>query len=490
VDHIAGAEIKTYVAGTANPTASLAGGIPGNLPFPDVAAFSSRGPLLASGDLLKPDIMAPGVDIVAAVSPAVRGLNFDVLSGTSMSSPHMAGLGALMKQKYPTWSPMAIKSAFMTTATQQRSDNSPIAGGPFDYGAGHVVPKGAVDPGLVYDSGFLDWLGFICGTGQLPASSCTASGVPVVEPSNLNQASIAVDGLAGIQTVTRTVRNVSGKALTLTPAKIGLTGFDVAFSPSPLTVAPGAAATYTATFTRTSAPLNEFTPGAITWTGAGYTVRSPVVLKPVALAAPAEVAATPAGASYNVQFGFTGTLTTTPRGLIPAAVTPGVVTDDPDNSFDPAVMAGTVAIPIVVPAGTTYARFALFDADVAAGSDLDLYVYSGTTLVGISGSGTSAEQVNLVNPAAGNYTVYVHGWQTAGGAPSPFKLHTWLLGTTNEMNMTVTPALIAATTGGTGTITLSFTNLAATTKYLGSVVYGGDPATATVPPTIVRVNTP
>ncbi len=166
-----------------------------------------------------------------------------------------------------------------------------------------------------------------------------------------------------------------------------------------------------------------------------------------------------------------------------------MVTDDPDNTFDPAVTAGTVAIPIVVAAGTTYARFALFDADVAAGSDLDLYVYRGTTLVGISGSGTSAEEVNLVNPPAGNYTVYVHGWQTAGGAPSPFKLHTWLLGTTNEMNMTVTPASIAATTGGTATITLNFTNLAAATKYLGSVVYG-DPAPLSVPPTIVRVNTP
>ncbi len=248
VDEVAGAAIKAYVSGTANPTASLAGGVGVTAIAPDVAAFSSRGPLRASSDLLKPDIMAPGVDILAAYSPAVAGRNFDFLSGTSMSGPHIAGLGALMKQKYPTWSPMAIKSAFMTTATQARNNDTPIAGGPFDYGAGQVVPKSAVNPGLVYDSGIIDWIGFICGTGQLPASSCTGSGIPVVEPSNLNQASIAVDGLAGIQTVTRTVRNVSASALALTPTVSGLTGFNVTFSPATLNLAPGASATYTSDF--------------------------------------------------------------------------------------------------------------------------------------------------------------------------------------------------------------------------------------------------
>lgn len=493
VDHIAGPAIKAYVvAAGPNATASLAGGIPANVPAPDVAAFSSRGPLRASGDLLKPDIMAPGVDILAAVSPAAGGRNFDFLSGTSMSSPHMAGLGALMKQKYPTWSPMAIKSAFMTTATPLRTPIAagPIAGGPFDYGAGHVVPKGAVDPGLVYDSGFVDWVGFICGTGQLPASSCTGSGIPVVEPSNLNQASIAVDGLAGIQTVTRTVRNVSASALALTPTVTGLAGFGVTFSPATLNVARGATATYTVTFTRTTAPLNAYVAGAITWTGGNYLVRSPVVLRPVALAAPAEVAATPAGASYTVQFGFNGSFTTTPRGLIPAAKTAGTVADDPDNNFDPSDLTGTVAITVAVPAGITYARFSLFDADVAPGSDIDLYVFRGANFVGGSGSGTSAEEVNLTNPIAGTYTVYVHGWQTAGGAPSPFKLHTWLLGSADAGNMTVTPASATVPIGSTVTISLSFTSLAAATKYLGSVVYGGDPATATVAPTIVRVNTP
>jgi hypothetical protein len=68
------------------------------------------------GDLLKPDLIAPGQDILAAVAPPGNsGKSFDLYSGTSMSSPHVAGLAALMKEKYPSWSPMAIKSALMTT---------------------------------------------------------------------------------------------------------------------------------------------------------------------------------------------------------------------------------------------------------------------------------------------------------------------------------------------------------------------------------------
>jgi hypothetical protein len=142
-------------------------------------------------------------------------------------------------------------------------------------------------------------------------------------------------------------------------------------------------------------------------------------------------------------------------------------------------------ITVAIPADTTYARFSLFDADVNPGSDIDLCVFRGTTLVGSSGSGTSAEEVNLLNPQAADYTVVVQGWGVVGS--SPFKLHTWLLGTTAAGNMTVA-APATATLGQTGAITLSFTGLAAGTKYLGSVAYGG---VAGMPnPTIVRVDVP
>ena len=103
---------------------------PGQVEAPAMAAFSSNGPALAGGgDLLKPDITAPGVDVIAAVSPAADNGNlYDAESGTSMSSPHIAGIAALLIGKHPDWSPMAVKSAMMTTASQTDNAGKPIAG--------------------------------------------------------------------------------------------------------------------------------------------------------------------------------------------------------------------------------------------------------------------------------------------------------------------------------------------------------------------------
>ena len=131
--------------------------------------------------------------------------------------------------------------------------------------------------------------------------------------------------------------------------------------------------------------------------------------------------------SYNVTFGYTGAFTATARGLVPATITAGTVSDDPTDSTCSLTSPNAQLIPVNVPAGTTYARFSLFDADVNAGSDIDLCVFnSDGTLVGSSGSGTSAEEVNLLNPAAGTYTVVVQGWGVVGS--TPFTLNTWLLG--------------------------------------------------------------
>lgn len=476
------AAVKAYAA-TAGATATInQGSIVSNVAAPFTASFSSRGPLRASADLLKPDLIAPGQDILAAVAPPGNsGREFDLYSGTSMSSPHVAGLAALLKDLHPDWSPMMIKSALMTSAYDV------LDGGPSAYtnpivifrqGAGHVRPNSAADPGLVYNSGFVDWLGFLCGT-QLPTSFCTSANVPVLDPSNLNTASIAIGDLPGSQMVTRTVTNVGGKE-TYTFSYTGLAGIAVAPSVTSFEVNPGAKKAYTVTFTNQSATLNSYVGGYIIWTGNhGHVVRIPVVIRPVAFSAPAAVSA-----SYNVTFGYTGAFTAMARGLVPAAVTAGTVADDPTNGSCSLSAPNAQLIQVVVPAGTIYARFSLFDADVNAGTDIDLCVFnSASTSVGSSGSGTSAEEVNLSNPSADTYTVVVQGWGVNGS--SPFKLHTWLLGSTSAGNMTVT-APASAVIGTTGTIGLSFNGLTLGTKYLGAVVYSGVPGGAA--PTIVRVD--
>ena len=457
-------------AATASAATISAAQIVYTAPAPFTAAFSSRGPLLAGiGDLLKPDLIAPGVSILAGVAPpGNKGRLFDIYSGTSMSSPHVAGLAALLKQLHPEWSPMAIKSALMTTAGDvlDGPNTNPLV--IFRQGAGHVQPNRAMNPGLVFDSGYNDWLGFLCGT-QLPTSFCTSAGVPVLDPSNLNVASIAIGEMVGTQTVKRRVTNVGGAAATYTPSHTGMTGITVAIAPVVLTVLAGETKEFTVSFTRTAAALNAYSGGQLMLSSANHSVRVPMVVRPVALAAPAQ-----ASGGYNVTFGYSGAFTATARGLVPAATAGG------------AVATGTsVDFTISVPVGTTLARFALFDADVSQESDIDLEVYNAAgTLVGASGSATSTEEVNLLNPPAGAYTVRVLGFAVPTGSAN-FKLTSWVLGSLAAGNMTVT-APANAVIGQTGAIGISTSGLAAGTRYLGSVVYGGAPGMPS--PTIIRID--
>ena len=161
INNTNGLAIKAYIASAgSSATASLAPVTGAPTPeAPVVAAFSSRGPsLFNGGDLGKPDIMAPGVDMVAAVSPENHAGNlWDAESGTSMATPHITGIAALLISKHPDWTPMEVKSAMMTTASPTDNKGNPIqATGnatPFDMGSGQVNPAPAFDPGLVYNSG-------------------------------------------------------------------------------------------------------------------------------------------------------------------------------------------------------------------------------------------------------------------------------------------------------------------------------------------------
>jgi hypothetical protein len=410
-----------------------------------------------------------------------------------MSSPHVAGLSALLKERHPDWTPMMIKSALMTTGYDVLDGPNTNPSVIFSQGAGHVRPNLAADPGLVYNSGFNDWLAFLCGTttGVNPAACSALQGAGYsLDPSDMNQASIAIGDLAGAQTVIRKVTNVGPAKATYTASVTGLAGINVSVSPSVLSLKKGETKTFRVTFTRTdAAALNAYLGGYLTWTDGSHSVRSPLVVRPVALQAPAQVNGTGGPINYNVKFGYNGPFTADPRGLVPATTTDSSVADDPTDSFAPSG-PGTVSFPFTIPAGTTYARVSLFDANVSPASDLDLYVYQGATLVGASGGGTSAEEVNFrfSTPTGGpiNLVIWVHGFGVS--APSAnFTLFTWTLGTASAGNMVVS-APSTASIGGTGAIGLTFSGLAPATKYLGSVVYGG--AAGLPAPTIVRVDTP
>ncbi|CAJ1929387.1 unnamed protein product [Sphenostylis stenocarpa] len=172
--------IKMYLQHAQNPTATLVfqGTKVGIEPSPIVSAFSSRGPNPITPDILKPDFIAPGLNILAAFTKNAgptnleiddRRVDFNLITGTSMSCPHASGIAALIKSTYPNWSPAAIRSALMTTAYTSYNNgkklldsatNAPAT--PFGVGAGHVNPIAALNPGLVYDLTADDYLNFLC----------------------------------------------------------------------------------------------------------------------------------------------------------------------------------------------------------------------------------------------------------------------------------------------------------------------------------------
>ncbi|XP_060180507.1 subtilisin-like protease SBT3.14 [Lycium barbarum] len=145
----------------------------GNVVSRKVPKFSARGLNSFAPKILKPDVAAPGVSILAAVPPHEGDNGFNTYSGTSMATPHVSGIVALLKAAHPNWSPAAMKSALVTTAWNEDTHRSEIysegAGdklaGPFDFGGGICNPNGATDPGLVYDMDKNDYLNYLCSLG-------------------------------------------------------------------------------------------------------------------------------------------------------------------------------------------------------------------------------------------------------------------------------------------------------------------------------------
>ncbi|XP_008223891.1 PREDICTED: subtilisin-like protease SBT2.5 isoform X2 [Prunus mume] len=273
---------------------------------PLVALFSARGPNIKDfsfqdADLLKPDILAPGSLIWAAWSPNGTdepdyvGEGFAMISGTSMAAPHIAGIAALIKQKHPHWSPAAIKSALMTTSTtldragrplqaQQYSETQAmklVSATPFDYGSGHVDPRAALDPGLIFDVGYQDYLGFLCTTPGIDAreirnyTNC-ACNYTIGHPSNFNSPSITVSHLVRSQTVTRTVTNVAEQETYVITTRMA-PAIAIEANPPAMTLKPGASRRFSVTLTVRSV-TGAYSFGEVLMKGnRGHKVRIPVV---------------------------------------------------------------------------------------------------------------------------------------------------------------------------------------------------------------------
>ena len=468
-----------------------------------MGSFSARGPG-PSPDILKPDVTAPGINILAGFTPdaanAAPGENFAYLTGTSMSTPHVAGVGALLLQAHPDWSPSAIKSALMTTAHQDLTgSDGATAALPFDYGAGHIVPNDSVDPGLVYDVTADEYDAFACGIASPGVTEERCNELSAMGHSfagaDLNQPSIAIERLANERTVSRRVTSVSDESATYVANVVAPAGIGVTVVPASITVGPGQTATFDLTFSFESGPLDLWRFGSLTWDDGTHSVYSTIAIRPISVTAPAEVTAFGADGSlsFPVEFGYTGAYNAGVHGLRLPLILNGFVDNDPTKTFSFRTNNGVTAHLIDVPVEQAYLRFALFDTLTDGDDDLDMYVYYcpdniNCTKIGDSGEATSQEEFNVLLPAAGRYAVLIHGFETdqlSGGIGANYTLLGWSFGLFDDQgNMTTSgPAFVNA--GTTENIVVNWTGLLPDTIYLGGVSHNTPQGLSAI--TVIRI---
>lgn len=550
-----------------------------------VVDFSSRGPNGGALDIIKPDVVAPGVNILSAETTTEnadeirgsQGVNSQqFISGTSFSSPHVAGVLALIKQAHPEWTPAQARSALMTTARQNLTTQfSTDAATPFEIGAGHVVPNKAFNPGLVYDAGLSDYVAFSCGNNVRVVDEAVCDFLALegrsFDGSELNLPSIGIGQLVGTQTVTRTVTNVDEedpyrrrqkttryKAVVDAPD-----GVDVKVSPRNLRLRSGESADYTVTFTTAdNVALDDFAFGSVTWVekgkkrpryyrylyyigyyiysdyyygygngyddgyryandynyyghaysfayGRGYRnhrsnnvareVRSPIAVRPVALATEGEVdnqaeiisgvdGETAVGSiTVPVAFGYEGAYTAAFAGMAQSFSFDDTITVDTPNRLN--------ALCFDLPAGANL-RMALFDEDTSTPGedDLDMRLFTvsdcatfgNAALIASSGGPSSNETIDIANPAAGSYA-FIVDYFASGSPDNSVDYRLWLNIIGGDEGNTAVSTPSAATLGESTNITLDYQGLNANSRYMGVISHQN--GEGEIDRTILDVNT-
>ncbi|WCJ19693.1 Subtilisin-like protease SBT4.3 [Euphorbia peplus] len=289
-------DVLKYLNSAREPTAKIFKSVEKMNQFaPSVVSFSSRGPNPTTKDIIKPDLTAPGVDILAAWSEGTtltgskhdsRIVPYNIDSGTSMSCPHASAAAAYVKSFHPDWSPASIKSALMTTAYPMSSSKNNDA--EFAYGSGHINPAMAIDPGLVYDAGELDYVKFLCGQGYnrtqlqiLTGDSSTCSEEINGTVWDLNYPSFAVSVLPG-ENVThkfhRTVTNVGSPTSTYNAIVDAQPGLKIQVHPDVLSFTfVGQKKNFIVTVDAIMSDENPISSSVLVWDDGVHLVRSPIV---------------------------------------------------------------------------------------------------------------------------------------------------------------------------------------------------------------------
>jgi hypothetical protein len=249
ISYANGERLKSWLASGSGHTGRITGMVVDVAPANGdvIASFSSRGPNPSVPDVMKPDVTAPGVDILAAFHTPAGSVGappeYNAISGTSMSGPHTAGAAALLRAVHPEWTPDEVRSALTTTGFNDvpgeggevhanLKEDAATAADPFDLGGGRVELRRAARAGLVLDVS--------------PDAYAAADPAAGGDPTTLNLATLTNSACMGTCTWTRVVKGTAATAVTWT-ASAAAAGFGLSVSPSTFTLAPGATQTLTVT---------------------------------------------------------------------------------------------------------------------------------------------------------------------------------------------------------------------------------------------------
>jgi subtilisin family serine protease len=418
------------IAGTTADTAAANGDV--------MASFSSRGPNKPVPGVVKPDITAPGVDILAAVHTTnpTSPPEFGVISGTSMSSPHMAGVAALMRALHGNWTAAEIHSALVTTGKSAgvRKEDGLRPADPFDIGGGRADLSLAPRAGLTFD----------VAAGAFAAADPASGG----DPSTLNLGSLGEDDCDGTCTWTRTVTSRAGVPTTWRATATGPADLRWTIAPAEFTLAPGATQTVTITADVRRLPVGRWNFGAVTLTPKGGGV--PATRLPVALQTSKPV---PVDVVTNSSQGATIVTTTAKVDITRFSSVISGLAQGRDDAFlieqDPTPTEGPYDVPvgvktvlIDVPAGSRFLASDIVETDAV---DLDLFVGRDANGDGLaeeaeelcrSASDTAIESCRLSSLEGGTYWIVVQNWLGLGA--SNVKLSTAVIPGTDNGDLTVT----------------------------------------------------
>lgn len=485
VDAAAGALLRQHIADESpvivSFTSSTAVLAPDpRVPVDQMAAFSSRGPIQHGGsNYLKPSITGPGVQILAGQTPfangAPTGALFQAISGTSMSSPHVAGAAALLMALHPDWTPAEMESALMTTSNpvHQKHDGLTQADA-FDMGAGRMDLFVASRAGLVLDEQMDDYL----------AANPAAGG----DSASLNIASLANSQCLAECNWQRTVRSTLAYTVTWTAVVTEIAGIDLIITPAQFTLAPGQSQTITI-----GANVEQFAPDGA-WHFASFALQPddtdipqahfPIALQPTNSILEDRVLEISSFKEGSVDVPVIARqisdLTLTPAGLTIGDVAAADLLEDPtpEDPFDNLNDGTTFFITVTVPAD---ALRLVAETAVSTATDLDLYVGTGDapsaqTQVCHSTSPSPVEYCNVPNPATGLWWVLVQNWQEGDNAPDLATLITAVVADDHGNVEATGPATVPAGQPFAVAVNWQQDTLAPGDHAYGAVVMGADAA--------------